>query len=59
MNIVKLVIIVLVVMSIVYGVFAYVMGLTIDDIKAGHVFSKPSDETPAVVVEVEVESEEN
>lgn len=52
---IKLIILIIIVLAIVYGVFAYVMGLTIDDIKAGNFFSKPSDETPAVVVE----SEEN
>ena len=54
---IKLIILIIIVLAIVYGVFAYVMGLTIDDIKAGNFFSKPSNGTPVVMVEVE--SEEN
>lgn len=41
MNFIVLVILALVVLSITYGVFAAIMGLTFADIKAGHYFSKP------------------
>lgn len=39
---IKLIFLILIVLGLAYSVFAYIMGLTIDDIKAGHYISKPS-----------------
>lgn len=42
---IKLIFLILVVLGLVYSVFAYIMGLDIDDIQAGYIFSKPSVES--------------